>query len=511
MSTHVPVIIGVGEVTNIANGADNLWSPKKLMVDAALDAAADCGSEKILASLGHIVAMRLFADFTKNFGSEFGTPTNVPWSVATALGANDASLEYAESGGDVPQVALANAAARIASGSVRSALIVGAEAFRTDRRAARAGLTLDWREPGPPLQQAGSKADVFYSQDELKHGLNVPVAVYAMLDHVFRAKQSLSIEARSQAIANTLARFAQVARDTPLAVHKKGYSPGEIAAPTGDNRMIATPYTKRMIAEPSVDLGAAILLCSEEYADELEIAADKRVYLHGHAHARDEWIVSERDNLAQSPAIRLAGAEAARQAGIGLGDVAAFDIYSCFPSAVDIAAYELGITGGDQRDLTVTGGLPFFGGPGNNYVTHAIAGMTRYLRQHRDRFGMVTANGGGLTKHAVGIYSAKRPDAALLPFDAEAMQARVDQAWGSKADLSATPSGPAVIETYTIVYGREGPAKGIVFAREQSSGKRCIALLPSDPALLERLASIDLLGMRGIVTQSDGRNVFQPD
>ncbi|HWL03963.1 MAG TPA: hypothetical protein VNQ99_03355 [Xanthobacteraceae bacterium] len=512
MTSHIPVIVGVGEVSNEATGTDDLWPPRQLMVLAARAAIEDCSSIKsdVTAALDHVTAIRLFADFSKNFGSDFGTPTNVPWSVASALGVQAKSFEYAQSGGDTPQIAVAEAAARIASGAIRSALIVGAEAFRTDRRAARADIKLDWREPGPALPP-GMSADKFYSEDELAHGLNTPVSIYALIDQAVRAKQSAGAAARNQSIGTRLAHMAQVAKDNPFAAHRDGYSADDIVTPADDNRIISLPYTRRMIAEPSVDLGAAILLMSEECADEFRIPHEKRVYLRGHAQAVDEWYLSDRDDLAQSPAIRLSSRHAAAQAGVDIGSIAAFDIYSCFPSAVDIAASELGIAEDDPRPLTVTGGLPFFGGPGNNYVTHAIARMVRYVREHPSLFGMVTANGGGLTKHAVGVYSSVRPDGPLPSFDAEAIQAEVQQAWGDKADLSKQGQGPADIETYTILYGKTGPAKGIVFARGAESGRRCIAVLSASPEELERLAGQDLIGMRGMLTHSEGINRFRPD
>ena len=49
-----------------------------------------------------------------------------------------------------------------------------------------------------------------------------------------------------------------------------------------------------------------------------------------------------------------------------ISEIDAFDIYSCFPSAIQIACDEIGLDIDDPRNLTVTGGLPYFGGPGNN-------------------------------------------------------------------------------------------------------------------------------------------------
>jgi acetyl-CoA C-acetyltransferase len=153
-----------------------------------------------------------------------------------------------------------------------------------------------------------------------------------------------------------------------------------------------------MTASAFVDQSAAFIVVSEARADELGIPQDKRVYLHGEAHAHDTWFVSDRERLDQSPAMRLTSRAALAQAGKTIADVDVFDIYSCFPSVVQIACKELGISPDDKRGLTVTGGLPYFGGPGNNYVTHAIAEMVQRVRAKPGAYGLVMANVGLVTK-----------------------------------------------------------------------------------------------------------------
>ncbi len=208
-----------------------------------------------------------------------------------------------------------------------------------------------------------------------------------------------------------------------------------------------------------VEQGAVVLLCSAEAAERLGVPRDRWVFPHSGTDAHDTSAVSNRGDLHSSPAIRAAGRQVLELAGVGIDDVAHVDLYSCFPSAVQIAAQELGLATDDpSRPLTVTGGLSFAGGPWNNYVTHAIATMTDRLRAHPGDFGMCTANGGFITKHAIGIYSTEPPANGFRWADA---QAEADAAT-SPRDVVAEHDGPVTVETWTVMHNREGdPENGL--------------------------------------------------
>jgi acetyl-CoA C-acetyltransferase len=217
--------------------------------------------------------------------------------------------------------------------------------------------------------------------------------------------------------------------------------------------MVGFPYTKLMNSNNAVEQGAAVLLCSAERAEALGVPRDRWVFPHTGTDAHDHYFVSERDSLAGSPAMRLAGGRALALAGIGVDDLAHVDLYSCFPSAVEIAATELGL--GLDRPLTVTGGLSFAGGPWNNYVTHSIAAMAERLREDAGALGLVTANGGFITKHAFGVYSTEPP---ATPFQHADVQAEVDAL--PRRTLDEAPDGPIDIESWTVLHGKDGPEHG---------------------------------------------------
>jgi len=253
-----------------------------------------------------------------------------------------------------------------------------------------------------------------------------------------------------------------------------------------------------------------VLIASAAKARALGVPESRWIYLHGCADAADLWYTLERQNYHSSPAMRLTGQRALEMAGLDLARVDLFDLYSCFPAAVEIGAESLGLALDDPRGLTVTGGLPYAGGPGNNYVMHSIGVMLRKLRARPEAFGLVTGNGWYLTKQSVGIYSARPPERPFERQDPAVLQAGIDAL--PHPEIVERPQGPAVIETYTVVNKREGPFLGIVVGRDEN-GRRFAANTPPDPALLASMQTQEQVGRRGRVATApeSGLNIFTPE
>jgi len=205
--------------------------------------------------------------------------------------------------------------------------------------------------------------------------------------------------------------------------------------------------------------------------------------------------------------MRVVGRETLEMAQLEIGQIDKFDIYSCFPSAVQIACREMGIAQADHRGLTVTGGLPYFGGPGNNYVTHAIAQMMDEVRRKPGIKGMVTANGNYVTKQSAGIYSIEPPARPFKRRDPAIYQAALDNHKGPT--VAEVAEGEATVETYTVMHERKGPSYAILFGR-LGDGRRFIANTPNDALLLQEMVDSDLIGVTGHVTSKDSRNIFTP-
>jgi acetyl-CoA C-acetyltransferase len=243
-----------------------------------------------------------------------------------------------------------------------------------------------------------------------------------------------------------------------------------------------------MNANMQVDQAAAVILCSVTAAEALGIVKDKWVFPLAGADATDHWFVSHRDNLHSSPAIKACADAVFELAGLGIDDVAHIDLYSCFTSAVQMAAKAFGLPLLGDRDLTVTGGLSYAGGPGNNYVTHSIATMVDRLRSDTGAIGLVTALGWYATKHSVGLYSTTAPSDG---FRNASPQGDVDRQ--PSRELAADYEGPATVEASTVVHDRDGqPQLGIV-GLLTPDGARTWANT-SEPGLMKALTIEDFSG-----------------
>jgi acetyl-CoA C-acetyltransferase len=332
--------------------------------------------------------------------------------------------------------------------------------------------------------------------------------MYPLIENAIRGARGHSIGAHLQSMARLMAPFTRVAAENPLATRRDAYTPEQLATVDAANRWIGFPYPRLMNANAFIDQAAALVMTSVGEARRLGVPPTKWIYLHGCADGQDHYYVSERTELYSSAAIRWGARRALAMANRSLDEIQFFDLYSCFPSAVEIACQEIGLAEDDPRGLTITGGLPYFGGPGNNYVTHSIAEMIRRLRSHPPSYGLITANGNYVTKHSFGVYSSlptsgvwKRESPGVLARELDALP---------KAPLVEHANGPATIETYTVIHGKTGPQYGLLFGRLDATGQRFIANTAPDANVLEDLQQRDSLGRRGTVSSHAGKNLFVP-
>ncbi|HYM16762.1 MAG TPA: acetyl-CoA acetyltransferase [Dehalococcoidia bacterium] len=497
MDDRLPIIAGVGQVTQRPD-TERPREPLALMAEAARLAEADCGVAGVLQSLDSIRVVNVIS-----------WPSRAPaQDLARALAVAPREQLYTHIGGNTPQWLVNEAAEAIHHGELKVVLIAGAEAMYAARRARARGVDLGWSPRGNPAPDIGDpRAGV--NAMEAKHGATLPTSVYPLFENALRAHYGRTIEAHQRTLGELCAGFSSVATANPYAWFREARTAREIAAPDAGNRYIGFPYPKYMNAILDVDQGAALLLTSAGEARRLGIPGERWVYVRGCGDATDHWFVTERVDYHSSPAIRAAGQRALSMAGVGIDEVAHIDLYSCFPSAVQIARDMLGIAPNDGRALTVTGGLPYFGGPGNNYVTHSIATMVEKLRADRGALGLVTANGWYVTKHAAGVYSTEPPAGEWRRTAPRVDQAAIDGE--PHPPLAKEPAGAATVETYTVLFDREGaPERGIVIGR-LGDGSRFIANTPGDGRTLEGMTRQEMVGTPGRVTVSaEGTNLFVP-
>lgn len=213
----------------------------------------------------------------------------------------------------------------------------------------------------------------------------------------------------------------------------------------------------------------------------------------------------DKTDFTSSPPLKAAVNKALVRSGLTLTDIDTFDIYSCFPCAVSIAKKMLGITPEDPRPLTLTGGLGFFGGPGNNYNLHAVVTLCEQIASGETATGMTTALGWFMHKHAAGIYSALPPKNSLETMDIEDQKEFL--AGPEPMEIDPAPSGTGIIETYTIVYNRDhSPAYAVIYGKTEQ-GLRFIARTPDDPDIYQTLAARNMVGQKVTLIQDQDRDL----
>ncbi|USG62532.1 acetyl-CoA acetyltransferase [Sneathiella marina] len=506
---RIPILIGCGQVTQREPDPNLALGPLDLTAAAARQAAEDAGGgNALLSSLDTIVVIRSFSDTSWRFASPFGRASNPPKSIADRIGNSGAKRHiYTYPGGNMPQWCINRLGEKISAGEVDAALICGGEALATQRNARRAKVDLDWNEDAGGEPEQWGVATRGWNENEERHRMAGAIFAYPLFENAIRGHKGRSISEHLTAMGALFAGFSDIASRNPLADRRQGYSARQISTLSADNPFIGFPYTKLMNANAYIDQASSVILTSVAKAKALGISEDRWVYLHGCADAYDHWYISDRHNFHSSPAMRVVAQEALEMANIDISAIDKFDLYSCFPSSVEIACREMGIEEEDPRGLTVTGGLPYFGGPGNNYVTHAIAEMMNEVRKAPGSRGMITANGNYVTKQSVGIYSTDPTAQPFAPKDPVIYQQAINDHKGP--DVAEIAHGLAQVETYTVMHDREGPSYAILFGQLQD-GRRFIANTPEDPVLLQNMVDQDFLGVQGQVVNKDGQNIFTP-
>jgi acetyl-CoA C-acetyltransferase len=497
---QTPVMIGVGQAVERIDDAEYRGlSPIDLAVAAARAAVADCGAEaaEVIAAIDTIATTRQFENSTPGAPAPLGKSTKFPLSVAYRLGAAPRRAVLEVGGGQSPQHLVTEFGREIAAGNSGVVLLAGAEAISTIRHLARAECKPDFSDdPDGVLEDRGFGLEGMTSMEQASHGLtNAPVQ-YALLENARRAARGDSREKYAESMGALFAPFTKVAAANPYSAAPTQSSAAELITVTQRNRMIADPYPRYLVARDQVNQAAAVLLTSVAGARRLGVDPSRWVFLHGQADLRERSLM-ERARLGEAPSAVTAVRHALDVAGLSLSDIDFFDFYSCFPIAVSNITDALGLSPADPRGLTLTGGLPYFGGAGNNYSMHAIAEAVQRVRTKPGSFALVSANGGVMSKTSVGIYGTAAT--TLRADDSAPLQRQIDEA-DAPAHV-AHPRGRATIEAYTVQYGREGKT-GIVIGRMEAGGGRFLGQVPDGDADLMAVLENDAepIGRRVYVT-----------
>jgi acetyl-CoA C-acetyltransferase len=495
---NTPIIVGVGQSVERIDAPDYAGlSAADLAALAARRALADVGA---MLTIDAIAAVRTFDD-SFPFVPPFGVPDKFPRAVARRLGINPAYAMLGPVGGDTPLALLGQMGARISAGEARAALIVGGEAISTVRHFQKLGEVRDWSETDDgPVEDGGARLEEVVKPYQVMHGIGAAPPTYGLFENARRARLGLSKAAYANDMGALMARFMPVAAANPYAAAAvTPMSADALIEVDARNRMVADPYPVRLVSRDQVNQSAALVMTSAGMARALGVAKDRWIFVHGLALGTERDLIKRPDLGAAPTGVATINA-ALDQAAATAADIAYFDFYSCFPIAVFAAAVDgLGIAPDDPRDLTITGGLPFFGGPGNNYSTHAIATMVERLRADRESSGLVFALGGYLSKFGAAVFSTKPaawPDVAICRPNPEPHIA-VD--WH--------PMGSGRIISHTILYANGHPIRAVIIG-ELTSGARFIAN-EADAETLAHTATSDPIGATVTVTHAPEGNSFR--
>jgi acetyl-CoA C-acetyltransferase len=483
-----PVIIGIGEASRKTVPGD--WPRPSELAGAAINAAlADTGQpQAVAAAIDTIAAIRTFEDSGVSMGT--GSPDNVPEAFGAAGGISAARLIYADVGGQSPQAMVNVLAGEIRCGETGLAIIVAGEATGTAKRARKAGVKLDWRLPSDtPFTDQRSEFPIL-TRREIRHGIiSMPLA-YSLLENARRIERGMSrqdylVEMARQGAAMSVKSLTREHAQFPMA-----FTTEQLVAEHESDYHVTDIYRRWRVAQDAVDLGGAIILTSAGKARELGVADEKMVWLAGASEAA-EPPMSERGHIASPDAVGFTMHAALGQAGFAATDLGPVDIYSCFPVAVSAAVDTLGDPARAPGDYTLTGGLGFFGGPGNGYTVYSLAAMVEALRMDGSKPALVTANGGVMSKQAVGVYVAHQPPRA---WQGEAIKGYVPK----MVEVDDAPTGKGRILTYArpVTKTVMGDATLIL---EMENGARAMAVLEGAP-------DIDLGGLMVAVTPGEKRH-----
>lgn len=482
VNKQLPCIVGVAQHTWRPEAGD-APHPLEQNLDVARRAVADCGNPAIVNRIDEL-------DVVRSLSWHYD---DLPASLAAGLGLQPGTRQLSGMSGTGPQRFVCDAAERILQGERQAVLVTGAEALATRRRARKEGRDLHWPKaagkPEYPFEDPSHPS-------ELSHEIRQAYVTFAILDSARRAHLGLTPDENRRQEAGMMARLSERAAANPLAWFRKAHTADSLFNLSDRDRMVAYPFTRNTMAFMDVDMAAAVLVTSHGLADELGIPAQQRIYLQGWGYAKEPPYIAQREELFRSPAMHSASEQALAMAGVTAADFEYLDLYSCFASNVNFSRDVLGIAADDPRSLTVTGGLPYFGGPGNNYTSHSMAEMVALLRNHPGSRGLVTGVGMHMTNHSFAVYSSAprdirpgAPSAAVIPH----------------RDIVAQASGRAVIVGYTVVHGGAQPHALAVC--DLPDGSRCYARC-DDPGMVAAMEREEWVGKAVTLDCENGVNIM---
>lgn len=468
---RLPVIIGVGQINDRPDADEPGLDSAGLML-AALAAAERDASLSLLGRLDWL-----------------GIENQISWpdpaideTVAAGLTARPGHVRLTDdASGHGPMELLNRAANAIGRGEVRLAAITGGEALRTAAKRATGGGMAN---------ALAAAAEAGATSLARRYGLVTPADVYPLYENATRAAWGQTLAEAQEETALIWSGLSRTAADNPYAWLRTPLSPDDILAEGPANRMISFPYTKLMVANSAVNQGAALILASLETALALGIPKERLVFIGPGAAAHEPADFLRRDGFTGSASLNASIDRTLALNNLVTGLLDHVELYSCFPCVPKMARRRLGWPA--DRPVSVYGGLTFGGGPIGNCMTHAAASMVTKLRATPGN-GLIVANGGYATHNHAIVLTSHLPARNPFPQDFDA-QSIADAMRDPAPTLLEDYTGPGMVESFTMPYGRDGKPLGATIVARTPHGARFLAAVPGDDGeVLDWLIKADLV------------------
>jgi|SRR5690554_3272561 len=467
-SALTPVIVGIGEIIERPEPGKVGTEPLELMREAILRANMDSGANL----LGQLDSLDVICQLGWSY-------RNLPHQLAEALGLKAVKANESPVGGNMPTKLMVDVGNKIASGELKCAVICGGESAQSLATAKQTEQTPAWT-PAEKPENPRENVVKLLEPLALEYGLRMPIDVYPLYDNACRAAWNQSHSVYQQESGIIGAEMSKVAAQNPYAWKPQAVSPEKITTPGPGNRLTMHPYTKLMVANPIVNQAAAFIITSLELARAAGVPDQKMVYIGSGACGMEPRDFMARSRYDYAPAMEAVLKEVLALNELNPEELDLVELYSCFPIVPKLARRSLRLP--DDLPLSVTGGLAFFGGPANNYMTHAICSMTRALRNGQGRNGLLYGNGEFLTKHHAAVISAV-PIKRLV--ENRDLQKEINANYPGVPQLLAQYEGPSILETFTLKYDRDGqPAYAVVVARTPDNHRHLARVETDDPSTL---------------------------
>ena len=482
LDPRIPVLVGQAQVLQHEEVIGAARGPIELMSDAVRGAFADAGCVTP-TTVDAIHVLRTLSTKVHNPAA----------AVSRATGIEAHIHGYTSHGGNLPQALVNLASLEIQAGRADCIVLTGGECSRTRRRARAAGVTPAWSTDDtisaldPQPAPIGGNLEMLHPL-EIERNIVLPIEIYPMFETALRHESGMTVAQHRAHVGELWSRFSAVSADNPNAWIRDRFSAEQITTAAPENRMVGYPYTKLMNSNNDVDMAAALIVCSASWADSMGIARDRWVFPIAGTDAHEHNFVSHRWSFTDTPAIRLGAKRLLELTKWSVEDIDVIDLYSCFPSAVQLGARSIGLSLNDR--LTCTGGLSFAGGPFNNYVMHAIATTIVKLREKPQSKGFVWANGGYATKHSFGAYQSSPP---THPFLHDSPQREIDSLPKRHAASATDVAGDVVMESYSVMHDRNGSPSRLAASVLTSDGTRAWGI-STDVAMMRHAIDNDAVG-----------------